>query len=75
MSEDLASIFNVCAVQDDDLFFMQTKHKTTNWLLFASIALIHQTKVSVRHLIHVLITMSRSKISYVQKFYDTGICG
>ena len=31
--EDLASIFNVCAVQDDDLFFMQTMHKTTKLAL------------------------------------------
>jgi hypothetical protein len=53
MSEDPASIFNVCAVQDDDLLFMQTMHKCTNWLLFVSNALIHQTKASVRHLIRI----------------------
>jgi hypothetical protein len=75
MSEDLASIFNVCAVQDDDLFFMQTMHRTTNWLWFVSNALIHQTKVSVKHLIHMRITFTRSTISSVQQFYITEICG
>jgi len=74
MSEDLTSIF-VCAVQDDVDFFMQTTHKTTNWLLFASNPLIHQTTISVRRLIHMHIIFSRSITSSAQQFCNTVLSG